>query len=76
MLELPLWSFVASCEFVSAGVLFSLHKSHICIDNVEVIIIIAMACHCFGLYLELTLNEGSLLRYHLKRGPSVYFKIS
>ena len=51
---------VASCESVSAGVLFSLHKSHIgsihlhrqCIDNVEVIIIIiiiiAMACHCLG----------------------------
>ena len=34
----------------------------ICIDNVEVIIIIiiAMACH-IGLYLELTFNEGSQL---------------
>ena len=40
----------------------------ICIDNVEVIII-AMACH-IGPYLELTFNEGSQLRYHLKRGDS------
>ena len=29
--------------------------------------IITMACH-YGLYLELTFNEGSQLRYHLKRG--------
>ena len=42
----------------------------ICVDNVEVIIVIAMACH-IGLYLELTFNEGSLLRYHLKIGTSI-----
>jgi len=41
----------------------------ICIDNVEVIVIIAMAYH-IGLHLELTFNEGSQLRYHLKRGTS------
>ena len=51
--------------------------SSICINNLEVIIIIitiiiiiAIACH-IGLYLELTFNEGSQLRYHLKRGTSV-----
>jgi len=76
MQGLPSWSSVASYGLKAVEVLFSLHKSHIdsitsiCIDNVEAIIIIAMARH-IGLYLELTFNEGSQLRYHLKRGTSV-----
>ena len=35
--------------------------------------IIAMACH-YGIYLEVTFNEGSQLRYHLKSGSSVLAK--
>ena len=32
-----------------------------------------MACH-IGLYLELTFNEGSQLRYHFKRGNTVLIR--
>ena len=65
---LPSWSSAESCECVNGGLLGRSSPSmrvilvpSICIDNVE-LIIIAMACH-IGLYVELTFNEGSQLRY-------------